>query len=47
MKEPKKFKRIFLIVADSVGIGEEPDAADFDDVGSHTLAHTASAVGGL
>ncbi len=30
-------KRIFLIVLDSFGIGELPDAADFGDVGSHTL----------
>lgn len=30
-------KRIFLIVLDSVGIGEEPDAADYGDVGSNTL----------
>lgn len=30
-------KRIFLIVLDSVGIGEMPDAADFGDVGSNTL----------
>lgn len=31
-------KRIFLIVLDSVGIGEMPDAANFGDVGSNTLA---------
>lgn len=31
-------RRIFLIVLDSVGIGEMPDAADFGDVGSNTLA---------
>ena len=30
-------KRVFLIVLDSFGIGEEPDAADFGDVGSNTL----------
>lgn len=30
-------KRIFLIVLDSVGIGELPDAADFGDEGSNTL----------
>ena len=27
-------RRVFLIVLDSFGIGEEPDAADFGDVGS-------------
>lgn len=30
-------RRVFLIVLDSYGIGEEPDAADFGDVGSNTL----------
>ena len=35
-------KRIFLIVLDSVGIGEMPDAADFGDEGSHTVRAAAS-----
>lgn len=39
------FKRVHLIVMDSVGIGEAPDAAKFDDVGSHTLGHIAETVG--
>ena len=30
-------KRVFLIVLDSFGVGELPDAADFGDEGSHTL----------
>ena len=30
-------KRVFLIVLDSFGVGELPDAAEFSDVGSHTL----------
>ena len=30
-------KRAIIIVLDSVGIGELPDAADFGDVGSNTL----------
>ena len=30
-------KRVFLIVLDSVGAGEMPDAASFGDVGAHTL----------
>ncbi len=30
-------KRVFLIVLDSVGIGEMPDAADWSDEGSNTL----------
>jgi len=39
-----KFKRIFLIVADSAGIGEEPDAARFGDAGSNTWVHAAKSV---
>ncbi len=34
-----KFKRVFGIVLDSVGIGEAPDAAKYDDVGSDTIGH--------
>ena len=30
-------KRVFLIVLDSVGIGEAPDAADFGDAGANTM----------
>ena len=32
-----KYKRVFLIVLDSVGIGELPDAKDYGDEGSNTL----------
>ena len=35
-------KRIFLIVLDSFGVGAEPDAADFGDVGANTLRSCAS-----
>ena len=41
------FKRIHLIVLDSVGIGESPDAELFGDVGADTLGHTAEAMNGL
>lgn len=34
-----KFERIAVIVLDSVGIGELPDAPEFGDAGSHTLGH--------
>lgn len=34
-------KRVFLIVLDSFGIGEAPDAAAFGDEGSNTLAAVA------
>ena len=40
----KKFKRIHIIVMDSVGIGEAPDAAKFGDVGAHTLLHIAQSM---
>ncbi|MBM7865156.1 phosphopentomutase [Heliobacterium gestii] len=40
-------KRVILIVLDSVGIGELPDADRYGDRGSHTLANIARAVGGL
>ena len=30
-------KRVFIIVLDSVGVGEAPDAADFGDKGAHTM----------
>lgn len=39
--------RAFLIVLDGVGMGALPDAADYGDVGSHTLLHVAEAVGRL
>lgn len=39
------FKRVHLIVMDSVGIGEAPDADRFDDVGTHTLGHISQVAG--
>ncbi|MGE7621641.1 phosphopentomutase [Viridibacillus sp. NPDC096237] len=43
----KSFKRIHLIVLDSVGIGEAPDAEKFGDVGADTLGHIAEKMNGL
>lgn len=43
----KPFKKIHVIVMDSVGIGEAPDADKFGDVGSNTLGHIAEAMNGL
>ena len=37
----KPFKRIMVIVLDSVGAGAAPDAASFNDVGSDTIGHVA------
>jgi phosphopentomutase len=39
------FRRVILVVADSVGIGEMPDAARWGDAGAHTLGHTLAATG--
>lgn len=39
--------RAIVLVLDSVGAGELPDAADYGDAGSNTLGNTARAVGGL
>ena len=35
----KKYKRIFTIVIDSLGIGAMPNAAEYDDEGTDTLGH--------
>lgn len=40
----KKFKRVFLIVMDSLGIGEAPDAKDYNDLGANTIGHIAEAM---
>lgn len=42
-----RFSRVFLIVMDSVGIGELPDAPRFRDEGAHTLGHIAERVQGF
>ena len=41
------FKKIFVIVLDSVGIGDAPDADKFGDIGSNTLGNIAKVCGGL
>ena len=43
----KPFKRIFLIVLDSVGIGQAPDAQKYNDVGADTLGNIAKYMGGI
>jgi phosphopentomutase len=40
-------RRAAVIVLDGVGAGEAPDAAEYGDSGSDTLANTARAVGGF
>ncbi len=39
------YKRVHLVVMDSVGIGQAPDAEKFGDAGSHTLGHIAEQAG--
>ena len=34
-----KFKRVFLIILDSLGVGEAEDAANYGDAGANTLGH--------
>ncbi len=41
------FKRIFVIVLDSVGIGAMPDSDQYGDAKADTLGHIAEHVGGL
>lgn len=40
-------ERILVIVLDGVGVGELPDADEYGDVGSNSIANTARAIGGL
>lgn len=40
----RKCKRIFVIVIDSLGIGEMPDAERFGDAGTNTLGHISESV---
>ncbi len=43
----RKYKRIFVVVLDSLGIGCMEDAAAFGDEGADTLGHIAGRMGGL
>jgi phosphopentomutase len=41
------YKRIFLIVIDSVGVGEMPDAKDYGDEGANTIRNISLATNGI
>ncbi len=41
------FERVVVIVLDSCGVGDAPDAAQYGDLGASTLPHVARACGGL
>ena len=40
----QKYKRIFTIVMDSLGVGALPDAAEYGDVGTDTLGHISQSM---
>ena len=42
-----KYKRIFVVVLDSLGIGAVEDSPEYGDVGVDTLGHIAREVPGL
>lgn len=42
-----RFHRVIIIVLDSAGVGELPDAGRYGDEGSSTIPHAAEAAGGL
>jgi phosphopentomutase len=42
-----KVPRVLLLVCDSFGVGDAPDAEAYGDAGSNTLGNTAAAVGGI
>lgn len=39
-----KYNRVFVIVVDSLGVGEMPDSENFGDVGVNTLVHISESV---
>lgn len=42
-----RYKRVFVIVLDSLGIGALPDAADFGDAGADTFGHILDCMGSI
>lgn len=44
---PMKYKRVFLIVMDSFGIGQDPRASEFGDEGANTCLHIWQSQGGF
>lgn len=47
MSEGRAVDRVLVVVCDSLGVGEAPDAAAYGDAGANTVGHVAAAVGGL
>ncbi|MGZ8611842.1 MAG: phosphopentomutase [Actinomycetota bacterium] len=46
-RPPASVPRVLILVCDSFGVGDAPDARAYDDEGSDTLGNTARAVGGI
>jgi len=44
---PARVPRVLLVICDSWGVGDAPDAEAYGDAGSNTLGNTSRAVGGL
>lgn len=44
MLDMEKYKRIFIVVLDSLGIGAMPDSEKFHDIGVDTLGHISESV---
>ena len=44
---PVRVPRVLILVCDSFGVGDAPDAEAYGDTGSDTLGNTARAVGGI
>ncbi len=42
-----ELRRAVIIVMDSLGVGEAPDAAEYGDSGADTIGHVSEVVGGL
>lgn len=43
----ERFKRVFIIIMDSLGVGEMVDSKEFGDIGVNTLGHISQAVAGF
>ena len=43
----RRYKRIFLIVMDSLGIGAMPDSMEYGDEGVDTFGHILDRVGSV
>ena len=46
-KNMEKYKRVFLIVCDSVGCGTAPKSKDYGDEGANTIGHIAESQNGI